>query len=357
MKKIVFLFLLFLAPKFVVAGEWDSEFSLHAKTLYGWSSTKKHHHGVADANFDSSVTYFFDNGSNFSLNFGLDGGIDRELQSYNQGHWGEEIYAAYDGSFGQFMLGQVYNVAYLFHNGAQTTGAIESNFDVVDFIANPNWKRNSKETYFATLTSTEINTDGVAPKFNYISPEFYGTAIGFSYMPDAYNRRGLINKHAGYANKDGFVAAIYNDMDWGAFSSQASFGYAQYHSNDKEFSYSLKLQKGNWSVGGGFRKTYSDGKNKSAPNRYLKEGFDDYREGQAWNVGIGYEFGPFSSTLSYFESESNLSDNNNKIVVFSNQLQLNKSMDVFVAASHVDYDNSFDATSGYALITGLGVRF
>jgi hypothetical protein len=285
------------------------------------------------------------------------GGIDKELQDYNQGRWGEEAYVVYDSVFGQLMLGQVYNVASLFHNGAPMIGVLSDNSEVVDFLANPNWRRNSKETYFSTLNSTDINTDGVAPKINYISPEYKGTAIGFSYMTDSYNRRGLTNKHIDYTHDGGFVAAIYNDTDFDYFSSQASLGYAQYHENDKEVSVALKLSRGNWSIGGGYRKTYIDGEDASKTKYNLHDFFEGYREGEAWNIGIGFEFGPIQSSLSYFESSSENKSDQNKIVVFSNQYQFNEYINIYLAAAHADYKNDQEKMGGYAVVSGIGVSF
>ena len=349
--------LLMILPTFANAGEWNYNIDGHIQGLYGYTDTKKHNHGVGQANINTSIEYLFENDDRISFNFDIMGGIDQELQDYNQGRWGEEAYIVYDSLYGQIMFGQVYNVASLFHNGAYTTGALVTPSDIADFLLNPNWRRTSKETYFATLNSTDINTDGVAPKINYISPEYMGTAIGFSYMPDSYNRRGLINKHVDYAHDDGFVGAIYNDMDFDAFSTQASFGYAQYHGNDKEFSYSLRINKGNWHIGGGYRKTYIDGDDKSYKTKNLLTDFDGYREGEAWNVGIGFEFGPLQSSLSYFESSSDKGDNQNKIVAFSNQYQFNEYINIFIAAAHVDYENNYENNRGYAVVSGIGVNF
>lgn len=358
MKKVLLNFLsimLVTSPAF--AGEWEYDVSGHAQGLYGYSSPKEHNHGIGQANLDSSASYNFNNGDILEFHLDFMFGIDQELQDYNQGRWGEEAYLVYNSDYGQIMLGQIFNVASLFHNGAPSVGALASNNDIVDFISNPNWQRTSKSTKFATLNSTDINTDGVAPKLNYISPEVYGTAIGFSYAPDSYNRRGLINKHAGYAHKDAFVGAVYNDHNWGYFSSQTSLGYATYHGNDKEFSISLRLSRGNWSLGGGLRKTYIDGDDKTSPNRDLPLYFDSYREGYAYDFGLGYEIGPFSSALSYFYSKSSNDDNQNKIVAFSNQYKFNKNIDIYMAAAYTDYNNYDTGKDGYAIITGLGVSF
>ena len=86
---------------------------------------------------------------------------------------------------------------------------MSNNRDVVNFISNPNWVRDGKVTKFATLDSTAIDTDGVAPKISYISPEFYNTYLGLSYVPDAYNRAGLISRYASYKEDGGHVAALY----------------------------------------------------------------------------------------------------------------------------------------------------
>ena len=354
---IFYLLLLFLFAFSANAGEWNYSLDGQIQGLYGYSSTGKHNNGVGRTYIESSASYLFDNDDVFSLNFNLMGAINQEIQDYNQGRWGEEVYIAYDSLYGQLMLGQVFNVASLFHNGVSFVGAINSYNDVADFIVNPNWRRTAKNTEFATLNATDINTDGVAAKINYITPEFYGTAFGFSYIPNSYNRRGLINKHAEYAHDDGFVGAVYNDYDWGFFSTQASFGYAQYHGNDKEFSYSLNIKRGNWNIGGGFRKTYIDGDNKIKNLHSLPEGFDYYREGFAWNIGIGYEIGPFSSSLSYFESKASDSNNDSNIFVFSNEYQINKNIDFYFAVAHVDFTDFENTDKGYTFVTGLGVSF
>ena len=344
-------------PVLAQAGEMTYGLDGNIKSAYGYSDSAKNHHGLGKGNINSYVGYDFDEANQVSLHFDVMGGVDKELKDYNQGNWGEEVYGIADTSYGQLMLGQVYNVASLFHNGAPMTGILNSNSDVVNFLHNPNWRRNEKSTKFATLISTDINTDGVAPKINYITPEFYGTALGFSYTPDSYNRRGLINKHAGYAHKDGFATAVYSDHRLGNINSKTSFGYAQYHGNDKEFSLSQNFNRGNWTIGTGFRKSYIDGDNKSNPNRVLPIDFDGYREGYAWNIGVGYEIGPFSTSLSYFTSKQKGKTNKNDMVVWSNAFQVNKYIDIYLAAATLSYKDNGQKDNGCAGVIGMGVNF
>lgn len=101
-----------------------------------------------------------------------------------------------------------------------------NNSDIVDFIANPNWRRNKTGTAFRTLNSTDINTDGTAPKISYITPEFYQTVVGLTYVPDIYSRAGLVSRYADYKNEDGYVAALYNHAEFGSLSLETSLGFA-----------------------------------------------------------------------------------------------------------------------------------
>ena len=371
MKPYVYLFFLFmLLPAPVFAGEWDFSYSGHVQGLYGYSDLSKRfkhndksNHGVGQGDVGFTAQYTYNDDYSASLNLDVMGGVDQELEDYNQGRWGEEAYLIADSPYGRLMVGQTFNVDAQFHEGAPTAGALANNNDVVDFISNPNWKRNGKITRFATLNTTYINTDGVAPKISYISPAFYDTMIGFTYVPDAYNRRGLINKFASYEKDGGFVAGIYNASDLGFADAKISFGYAEFHDNDKEMSASLSLSRGGWTLGGGWRKTYTNGRDKSlnAVTSRTPELFDNYREGQAWNVGLGYEIGPYQTALSYFESKASRTDNRDKVIVFSNQYQLNEHMDVYLAAAHVDFEGKNsdieNNNQGYAFVAGIGLNF
>ena len=81
-----------------------------------------------------------------------------------------------------------------------------NNSDITDFIANPNWYNRDRNGIFKTLNSTDINTDGVAAKISYISPQFYNSYLGFTYVPDSWNNAGLINRRAEYKNKSGYIS-------------------------------------------------------------------------------------------------------------------------------------------------------
>ena len=347
--------------------EYDSYGSIVG--AYGFMDTssdypkhKDNNSGWGRGEINNSAIYSFNEDASLSFHLDLMLGLDRELQTYNQGRWGEEAYAIFDSSYGRIMLGQTFNVGAQFYEGASMVGVFQNNNDIADFIHNPNWRRNSKQTKFATLNAAYINTDGVAPKITYVSPEIQGTAIGFSYVPDSYNRRGLINNHANYSSKDGYIAAIYSNQEYKGLDINATAAFAEFHDDDKEFSASLQLEYGNWTLGGGWRKTYIEGKdNLQKYDSRLPEFFDGYREGEAWDLGLKYQIGPYEGGISYFSSKAENSSNQDKVLSFSNQYQIDKNFDAYFAVAYVDFsgnnDYAPDNNKGYAFVGGIGFNF
>ena len=368
--KYIFL-VAFLTSFPAFAGEWETGMSGELTGLYGYTDVSKeysaynnHNHGTGDAELSAYAKYIFNNELEAGLYIDLMFGLDHELEDYNQGKWGEEVYGIADSPYGRLMVGQTYNAAYQFHVGAPDVGPLgTNNIDIVDFIRNPNWKRKGSEAKFATLNSTAINTDGVAAKLTYITPEIYNTVLGFSYVPDSYNRRGLINKEASYRNNEGYIFSAYNYQNLGFADMSVSLGYAEFVDIDKEFSAGLSISRGNWTLGGSWRKTSSEDK-ETAINQQISastpEFFDGYRDG-SWDVGLGYEFGPYQASLSYFKSVADDSRNKDEIIAFSNSYQYNKYLNIYLTAAHVNFEGNNAAAQennkGYAFVTGLGINF
>ena len=355
---LIFSFLL-SCPSF--AGEWQYDISGSATSFFGYYDAKDNSsRAIGNIDLNLAARYVFNNEYEAGIYADFMYGIDHELEDYNQGKWGEEIYAIADSPYGRLMLGQTFNVAAQFHNGAPN---IIEDSNIADFITNPNWQRKGHYARFTTLNTTYINTDGVAPKISYISPEYYNTMLGLTYVPETYNRRGLINKYASYYDKGGYILGLYNSFDVNSLTVTTSLGYAEFFDNDKEFSAGLSLSRGNWTLGGSWRKTNADSKNpiSKSTTENTPEWFDGYRDAYAWDIGIGYEFGPYKASLSYFNAKSSAGDNEDKIIMFANQYQVNKYIDVYLMASHVDFEEGNaslkEDNDGYAFITGLSLKF
>ena len=352
--------ILALSPFSVHAQELSYEASGSLNGFYGYSEPSERYKKQNDNNtftgaaeINLSALYEFNADTSAGLYLDLSHGFNKNNRTYNNGSWGKEIYSIIDSTYGRLMLGETYNTAYQFHQGIENLAPI----DLTDFIINPNNILTRNQTSHKTLNSTKINTDGVAPKISYITPEFYGSMLGFSYIDDINNRRGLAKNELHYNKKDGYVASFYNNIDTKLADIYTSVSYAEFRDKDKEYSASIRLERGNWSLGGSYRKAYIDGtKNQISPSLA-----DNYREGHAWDTGIGYKIGPYKMSLTYFNSKADNTDNEDEIIMLSNRYQYNKWLDVYLAFAHENYrgeDKSLDNNNkGYSFITGLGLNF
>ena len=352
------------------SGEWHFEAFGKAKTLYGYSdldsdSSRSDSHNHLPTRLSASLIaqYHFAEDYQLGAYVDLSYGIDQQLKDYNHGNWGEEVYGIFDSPYGKLIFGQSYNAAYQLGVSAPDIGVLGVNqSDVVNFIANPNWQRNSLGTGYRTLNSTDINTDGTAPKITYISPEFNdGTMIGFTYVPNTYSRDGLVNRHASYKYKSGYIASVYHSGELADFSLSGSLGAAYFDDNDKEVSAGFNIYRKGWTLGGGVRRTwvnhYDESINK--PTRDAIEYFDGYRDAWAYNVGLSYEIGPLKTALTYFYSKADGQDYEDEIIQLSGSYQYNRYIDFYTAVAHARFDGqtSEDSNKGYAYIAGVGIKF
>lgn len=352
------------------AGEWSFDAFGKTKTLYGYSDYKQpsahnqsHHHFPSRISGSLIAQYQFNEDYQIGAYVDLSYGIDQQIKDYNHGSWGEEVYGIFDSPYGKIILGQSYNAAYQLGISAPSIELLGVNqSDIVNFIANPNWQRNHRVTGYRTLNSTDINTDGTAPKITYISPEFNnGMMFGFSYVPDSYSRDGLINRRASYKNKDGYIASIYHSADILGVTISSSLGAAYFADNDQEVSAGLNFYRKGWTFGGGLRRTWLNHHDAeiNQPIRKSINYFDGYRDAWAYNLGLSYEFGPFKSALTYFHSKADGHDYTDKIIQFSNSYQYSRNLTFYLAAAHGDFEGTTkaDSNKGFAYIAGIGIKF
>lgn len=106
------------------AGEWEYDASGSVTGLYGYADTESHHHGTGDADLAVYAKYVFNNEYEAGIYADFMFGVNHELEDYNQGKWGEEIYGIMDSPYGRLMLGQTWNVAAQFHGGVPTVGPL-----------------------------------------------------------------------------------------------------------------------------------------------------------------------------------------------------------------------------------------
>lgn len=285
------------------------------------------------------------------------------LHDYDLNEWDEQFYGFIKSPYGQLQIGQNYNVGYLFYVGAPTTGPLYVNDSTVtNFLNNPNWNSTGgKRAAYLTLNSTQLDTDNVAAKINYISPTFYGTQFGFSYMPKAYVNQGLINGYAPYHNEDAYVVALSNTHNFGEVTLNSYLAYGLYAKDDNDYAAGLSLAWRNWTLGGSFRRTTVDGDrypiNRQINSYMTAPYFDNFREGKAWNIGASYTYGKLTTAVTYFEAEADLTANKDQYLQWTNQYQYNKYLSLFATIAHVSFtgvsNSASDSNKGYSYITGF----
>lgn len=359
-----------LYQPFSTEAKWEYSAEAEGKFLYGYSDLAKryekghkNHHAPTDMWLSLSAKNEFSDEYVLAVFADFMGGTDKYLKDYNHGSWGEELYTKLQTPYGQLAVGQMNNVAYYQGISAPSFGPLGvNNSDIVDFINNPNWKRRKKTTSFKTLNSTYINTDGDAFKISYLTPEFYNTTFGISYVPYTYSRAGLINKHASYHNKSGIILSAENHLELDFAEIRTSLGYADFIENDQEYSAGLSIYRKGFTIGGSYRRTNENGKKNIRHRNYeLPDFFDAYRNSEAYNLGIGYEIGPFKTALTYFAAKTKKTDFEDRIVQFSGEYQIEKHIKIYLAAAHVEFSGKPDDlkqnNQGYAFILGTGINF
>lgn len=353
----------------VYAGEFFYDVSGISNAFYGYSDYSekfhpqyKHSHTPASAELYTAAGYNFDNKTAFKLGLDLQAAGGKEVEDYNQGKWGENIYGTLESAYGEFSIGQVYNAAYQLAVGAPKVGYFKANNSpITDFIANPNWQRHSRVASYRTLNSTYLNTDADAPKISYITPEFYRTKLAVSYTPDSYSEAGLINKHSRYDSRSSYAAGLYNHQDFGKFEVESSLGYAYNRKNNQEVSVGLSIYRKGWTLDGSYRKSFTSSGDYALNDAVgLPYYFDGYRRSSAYNVGLSYEFGPLTTGVSYFASSADKTDNKDKIVTWANKIAVHKYVSLYLAAAYAEYTGGRDVSEnnrGYAFISGVELEF
>lgn len=361
MKKILLIILSFMYIDTINANSWEYNYSFTANSFYGYvdyNTNKKYRHNktLASAEIYTDVRYSFSDDTSILL--GLDAQISggKEIEDYSQGKWGENVYLSFSSSFGEISVGQLYNAAYQMAVGAPNIGYFRvNNSPIADFIINPNWQQNNEVTSFKTLNSTFLNTDGEAFKFVYTTPEYKGTKLSVSYTPDSYSKSGLINKYTDYDNKSSYALGLYNLSNFANYEVETSLGYAYNHKNNQEISAGFNVYYKGWTLGSSYRQTFTSSNdypfNKNIP--YL---YDAYRKGKAFNIGVKYEIGPIETALSYYASHSDISDNRDNILTWSNKFAFHKYMNLYFVSAYAKYRNEYkDNDEGFAFISGIEI--
>ncbi len=348
---------------------WTFNAGANATVLYGYNDFPNRFDSENENdNVYSSLYLTFSAAYNFNKDYQL--GVyylpntsgTQYFENYDGDEWTNQIYGAFMTPYGQFQVGMNYNVAYQMYVGAPVVGPLGVNDSAItDFLNNPNWSKDGKYAFYPTLDSTRMDTDNIAPKFSYLSPVYKGTQLGFSYMPSAYNRNGLLNGYAPYYDKEAYVAALSNEHRFGEFNVSSYVGYGLYVDDHEDMSAGLSVAYKNWTLGGSYRQTNADSDNpidEDVTNDWFSPYYDGFRDGRVWNIGLSYTYENFSTGVSYFESIARKSRNRDQFVQWANQYQLDEYWTLYTAIGYVKFEGltgtASDSNEGCSFIAGVG---
>ena len=289
-------------------------------------------------------------------------------KDYNDGDWRFYPYAlAENPKYGKFTVGHTYNAAFQLHQGAQEItwiGIQDSNLPY--WLSSANWVNGLKTVKFATPKSTNIMDDGRSFKFSYFTPMIGNTKFGFSYAPDNASRRGMVSRYTSYQKKeDGYTAAMQNKWNPGLGDLYTSVAYGLFNRTDNEWAFGVRWVVDKFNVSTSYKNAYIDGdKNPistTARSPHLPAYFDNYREGEAWDFSVGYDFGRFKTNFAYLHSEAKNTRNRDDIFIQANRYSLNEYFELFWVNAYSNSKgvdrNSDNNNKGYAVITGIALKY
>ena len=369
MKK-YWLFALFVfLPASLFAGEWSFDAKGLVGAYYGMSETKGKNKypnrwvGRGDTTINTS--YIFDNGHKLGLEASATIMSRQDDKNRRGGEYRFYPYIKDVSKYGEVYLGYAKNAATMLHKGAKDItflGVDDSN--ITYFLDDSNWNNGYKKTYFATPKSTTVMNDGRAPKFVYIAPIDNTTKAGFSYTPDNANRRGMNSRYVDYEEvEDGYSFALQKKWQADEWTLYTSAGYGLFNRTDKELSLGVTLEKGKFNIAAGYKKAYVDGDKNSISMTKVSDNlpayFDNYRESQAWNVSVGYEWDKYKTNWAYLITDAENTRHQDSMILWSNVYELNNGFEVYGAGGYIQMhgDEQEDDNRGYAIVSGIGYRF
>ena len=375
LKSILFSGTICFLPQLSAAQGWEFSQSGLAGQYYGIMETRDSNNldnlsnrTVFRADGKAEAAYLTDDFGRFGLHADYTVVYRQHYRDYSEGDWRFYPYLlAENPDYGRFTAGYSYSAAYQLHQGAgkiSWIGVQDSNLTY--FLSSANWSNRFKRVKFVTPKSTNIMDDGRALKFNYFTPEIGNTIFGFSYTPDNANRRGMVSRYAKYQTKEvGYTAGMKNRWELPEGTLYTSVTHGLFNRTDKEWAFGARWELNKFYVSASYKKAYIDGDRNlistQAVNSHLPAYFDNYREGQAWDFSIGYDFGRFKTQFAYLHTEAENTRNSDDLFVQENRFSLNRHFELFLINGYINSKgferHSDNNNKGYTIISGLAVKY
>jgi predicted porin len=305
------------------------------------------------------------------LDTGITVGVNVQLEANTSGDQIDESYL-YIGTdtLGRLIMGDENNAAYLMQVFAPDGGVNLNEGDVL--LGPPQQGLFILPGDFGADTSIATTkfrfADNDSGKFTYISPRWAGFQLGASYIPNFETNGGDNNNSIsriddaggpGGTNgmRDGYAVAVNFSEVFDGFGIQASGGYMYgdvapaVGSNDfSAIGGGLQLSFGGFTFGGSYITADGDRTGGATPTTYNGDGYD---------VGASYAFGPYKVGLTYQRGENDgRTDLGSKqhldAIVLSGTYRVGPGVNWVGGVYAVDADGEDNFVAGNAAATTVG---
>ena len=320
----------------------------------------------------------------FSAETKLDNGMkfgavaEINISNLQQNGWLGDVFAYAETKYGKMEMGATDNAAVKMHHGVMDASHVwgTDKSKLVNWLGFADYMR----VNFAEITedlgipgfenaffidSTAINIDGNAQKVSYFSPKFYGFQLGATYTPGAdyatlfEGGNGAMNSTVVAANRDFnrvYVVSAAYDGKMGPVTLGADIAYGNTKSvglkHINEYAAGLDIGFSGFSVGAGYK---------------IRDfGAKDVKNSQAFDVGVGYENGPYAISASWFMSKAGkiagIKAPKLDIYQVSGSYKLGAGVNAFATFGYVDLNNKdfkevVADQDAWTVVTGLALTF
>jgi hypothetical protein len=368
-KKYIVLFFSLLFPTFVYAGNWNFDASGLIGAYYGVANAKEEtkypQRLISRADATLKGEYIFNEDHRTGIHASTTIIFKEDDKNRSEGEYRFYPYLIDKSKLGEFYLGYTYNAAYMLHKGAKDITFLKvDDSNATYFLSNPNWDNGYKDTLYATPKSTAILNDGRAVKVAYILPLSNDIKVGFSYTPDNAHRRGMISRYVDYEEtEDGYALGAQKNIIYDDHIFYVSTGYGIFNRTDKELSLGFSWEYKNFNAAMGYKKSYVDGDKNPISLEKLNDNlpayFDNYRESEAWNISVGYQWNNYKTNLAYLNTAAENTRHQDNLLLWSNVYSLDNHVELYAMSAYLNNHGYSleDDNRGYAVIGGIGFRF
>ena len=324
----------------------------------------------------------------FSADTKLDNGMkfgavaEINISNLQQTGWLSEVFAYTENKYGKVEVGATGNAAVKLHHEVMDASGVwgTDKSKLVNWMGFADYINRTRGGIsiadFDILDSTAVNEDGNAQKISYFSPKFYGFQLGATYTPGTRSARpfiggsGAMNSTVIAGNRNfsrayAVSAAYDGKMGPVTLGADVTYGNSKFVGDNipngkpsqtvSEYAAGLNVGFSGFTLGAGYK--------------IRDYGMKEMKDSKAFDVGVGYENGPYAVSASWFRSKAgkNIGFKMPKLDIYqiSGSYKLGAGVSAFATLGYIDLNVEsrlreafgFADQDAWTVVTGLALTF